>query len=309
MKIRQLQMFLAVADHLNFRKAADEFGLTQAALSLAIQALEQEIGVSLFVRDRQETRLTYAGNIFRADIAELLAAAQRATEHVRRASTGILHQLGVGFISTAITGHFLPRLVAEFRQTHPQIELRLQNHINADQLTLIESGILDIGFIRLPQTLPDNIEMLTIHGEDHVVVVSQNNPLARQTKIQPRDIEREAYIMYSRRNAPGYHDMIMRTLNHNDINPHVVQEVGEMYTLMSLVSAGLGVAIAPISARNYNLPGVAFLSADWLPAAEIGIVLRKHLMPSATRLFLNMALRAYSDSCACADRSRYRSTR
>jgi DNA-binding transcriptional LysR family regulator len=298
MKIRQLQMFLAVAEHLNFRKAAEEFGLTQAALSLAIQNLEDEIGVSLLLRGHQETRLTYAGNVFRADISEMLTTAQHAAEHTRRASTGILHQLKVGFISTAITGHFLPKLVAEFRQSHPQVELRLQNHINTEQLTLVEAGALDVGFIRLPLLFPHDVEMLTVHSEEHVVVVSKDSPLAQQTTIRPRDIEGSSFIMYSRRNAPGYHDMIMRTLNNNGINPDVVQEVGEMYTLVSLVSAGIGIAIAPISAHNYNLPGLAFLRADWLPPAEIGVILRKHTTQTATRLFIDMALRTREKSYA-----------
>ncbi|MBB5046207.1 DNA-binding transcriptional LysR family regulator [Rhodopseudomonas rhenobacensis] len=291
MKIRQIQAFLALAEDLHFRRAAEKLGVTQPALTLAMQALEDEIGVPLLARDRHETKLTYAGEIFRADITEMLATAEQATERVRRASTGILNYLKIGFISTATTARFMPRLISEFRRIHPQVELSLQNRINIDLLALIESAALDIAFLRLPLMTQHRLEIASVYKERHVLLLPAEHPLAKQSSIRPRDLHNAPFIMYSRHNAPGYHDLIMRTLNSNGINPTIAQEVGEMYTLVALVAAGIGVAVAPISARNYNLPGVVLREAGWLPPAEIGLAFRRDDSRPACRLFIDLALR------------------
>ncbi|MDF3812444.1 MULTISPECIES: LysR family transcriptional regulator [Rhodopseudomonas] len=292
MKNRQIKAFLAIAEELHFRKAADKLGLTQPALSLAMKTLEEEIGVELLLRDRHQTRLTYAGEVFRAEITEMLACAEQASERVRRASTGIISQLKIGFISTATTADFLPRLISEFRAVHPGVALSLQNSVTIDLLTMIKAGTLDIAFIRLPLIMPHDVEMASVYTERHALLVPADNPLARQEAIRSRDLQGSPFIMYARRNAPGYHDLIMRSLNSNAIHPLIVQEVGEMYTMVALVAAGIGIAVAPISTRNYQLPGVVFHDASWLPAAEIAIAFRKDDTRPATRLFIDLTRRA-----------------
>ncbi|ABD90116.1 LysR family transcriptional regulator [Rhodopseudomonas palustris] len=301
MKIRQIRAFLAVAEDLHFRKAAERLGLTQPALTLAIQALEEEIGVPLLQRDRHDTKLTFAGEVFRGDITEMLASAEQAAERVRRASAGMFNYLKIGFISTATTARFMPRLISEFRRIHPQVELGLQNHVNVDLLAMIESAALDVAFIRLPLVTPHRVEIASVYKERHVLLLPADHPLTQQPSLRVRDLQNAPFIMYSRRNAPGYHDLIMRTLNSNGINPTIAQEVGEMYTLVALVAAGIGIAVAPISARNYNLPGVVLREASWLPAAEIGLAFRKDDSRPASRLFIDLALRTRRENEAASE--------
>lgn len=290
--IRQIQYFLTVAEHLHFRKAAEALGVTQPALSLRIQALEEDIGVQLLHRNRHTTKLTYAGEIFRQDLSDVLAASEQATERVRRAATGNFNSLRVGFISTATTSYFLSQLIKEFRRTYPHIELTLQNFPNISQLGMIEKGGLDIGFLRLPIATSDQIELVPIHKEPHVLLIPESSPLARQKIIRPADLQNTPFIMYARKNAAGYHDLIMRSLNKNGINPIIIQEVSEMYTLVSLVSAGIGAAIAPISTLNYKLPRIIQHEVSWLPAAEIAMAFRSDALQPETRLFIDLARRS-----------------
>jgi DNA-binding transcriptional LysR family regulator len=291
MDIRQIRSFLAVAEHLNFRRAAEQLGLSQPALSLQVQALEQEIGVQLLHRDRQTTSLTYAGGIFQDRGSELLRRSERAAEKARRAAKGSIDFLRIGFISTATTAGLLPPLIARFRASHPSIELTLQNIPNAEQLALIESGGLDLGFVRLPATPPPTVDLAAVHRERHALLMPDGHPLAGKKNLCADDLQRHPFIMYSRKNAPAYHDFIMRSLNNFGVNPQIAQEVGEMYTLVALVSAGLGLAVAPVSTRNYNLPGILVRRLSWLPSAEIAIGCRKGDLQPACRLFVEMALK------------------
>lgn len=296
MEIRQIRSFLAVAERLHFRRAAEVMHLSQPALSLQIQSLEEEVGVLLLKRNRQATVLTHAGEIFSEEIADMLARADLAAERVRRAAMGNLGSLRVGFISTAATARVLTPLISEFRETYPHIELTLQNLVNVEQVAMIGNKELDIGFLRMPITTQNWIEWLRIYKEPHVLLLPAASPLARQKTIGPRDMHHQQFIMYSRRNAPGYHDYLMRSLNDQGLNPTIVQEVGEMYTLVSLVSAGIGVAIAPASAQSYNLPGVVARDVPWLPPAEIAIGFHKDNVQPSCRLFIDMARRIHDAS-------------
>ncbi len=293
MEVRQISYFLAVAEHLHFRRAAAEMGVTQPALSLQIQSLEKEIGVPLLKRDRQATTLTHAGEIFRREISGMLERAEQAKERVRRTVVGSSAHLRIGFISTAATARFLPAVISRFRDAYPHIELTLQNLKNIDQIEKIENSTLDIGFVRLPIASYHEIEVIHVHREPHVLLLSGDDPLARQNTIRPMDLQYHPLLMYSRNNAPGYHDYIMRALNDNGLNPIIAQEVGEMYTLVALVSAGIGAAIAPISVQNYNLPGVVVRQTSWLPPADIAIGFHKNNVDPACRLFIDMARRVH----------------
>lgn len=290
MNSRQISCFLAVAEHLHFRRAAESLSLTQPALSLQLQSLEKEIGVQLVRRNRHGTSLTFAGKVFRAEIGDVVAASERAADRAKRASSGSYNHITVGFISTATTTRFLPRLVTGFRRAHPHIELTLQHHVNADQPGMIESGRLDVGIIRLPIMQFNQLELVTVHSEPHVLLLSEHHPMSRKRTITPRDLAEAPFIMYARRNSPGYHDFLMHSLNRMNVSPTISHEVGDMYTLASLVSSGMGVAVVPLSTKNYNLPGLLHRPLRWLPRAEMAVAFRRDDKRPATRLLIDTAL-------------------
>src|SRR6266702_5032223 len=126
MDLRQLRYFLAVAENLHFRKAAEIVHLSQPALTLQVRALEEELGVLLFQRNRHKTTLTAAGEILREEARSLLAAADRAAERTKRAARGQVGLLRVGFISTAAS-RVLPSIISVYREEHPEVELELRN--------------------------------------------------------------------------------------------------------------------------------------------------------------------------------------
>jgi len=289
MELRALRIFLAVADNLSFHRAAKQMGLSQPALTMQIQSLEDALGVQLFERSRQATALTYVGAIFRCEARDLVNRVQYAAERARRAAQGRVGLLRIGFISTAATANILSPLISNYRMAHPEIELSLKNVLTVDQVRMLEDGQLDVGFFRLPLIAPKCIEVASVHRESMVVLLPKHHPLAYKKDLKLNDLKRSPFVVYSRTHAPGYHDFILHIMNDAGFYPTIAQEVGEMYTLVSLVAAGFGVALAPISTYSYRLPGIVFRRISSLPWAEIGVGIHKDNHNQACRDLVDFA--------------------
>lgn len=289
MEMRQIRGFIELATVLNFRLAASHLHITQPALSRQIRLLEDEIGVPLFDRDRHGVALTYAGEIFLVDLQDLVGHAEYAVERARRATHGTIGLLRVGFISTAVTSQVLPPLISKFREVHPHVEVNLQNRPTVIQMRMLLERTLDIAIVRLPVTEDSELEVFKIHTEPHVLLLPESHPLAVKKDIRLDELKDSPFVMYSRQQAAGYHDMIMRTLNNQGFSPLIAQEVGEMYTLVSMVSAGFGVAISPSSTLSYNLQGVIARQLPSLPESTIGIAFRKHQVGAPGGALIDMA--------------------
>ncbi|MFY9530354.1 MAG: LysR family transcriptional regulator [Candidatus Acidiferrales bacterium] len=291
MELRHLRSFLAVAEHLHFRRAAETIHLSEPALSVQIRTLEEEIGVQLFVRDRRRTLLTPAGQVFLEEAREMVVRSERALGRARRAALGQVGILRVGFVSTA-AALLIPPLVMRFREFYPDVELDLRNVLTADQVVQLSDGRLDVGLLRLPITAQEQIETTVLHREPFILLLPASHPLARKRPLRLQHLGDANFVMYARKQAPAFHDRILGILNGAGFSPHVVQEASEMHTLVSLVAAGLGIALAPSSVQLlHHLPGVVVRKLPRrLPLSEIALAVRKHDTAATTRLFVDVAL-------------------
>src|ERR1700683_1732065 len=149
MELRHIRSFLSIAETLHFGRTAQLIHLSQPALSLQIRALEEEVGVRLFERNRRKTTLTAAGSAFRDDAARALAQLDQAFRKARLAGSGELGVLRIGFIST-VGVEIVPNIIRQFKKLNPEVEFSLRAIPTADQVRMLETGSLDIGFFRLP---------------------------------------------------------------------------------------------------------------------------------------------------------------
>src|ERR1700693_491722 len=256
MELRHLRSFLAVAEHLHFRRAAETIHLSQPALSVQIRALEEEIGLQLFVRNRRRTLLTPAGQVFLEEAREMVARSEQALARARRAALGQVGTLRIGFVSTA-AALLIPPLVMRFRELYPDVELDLRNVLTADQVLQLSDGRLDAGLLLLPIAAQEQIETTVLHREPFLLLLPASHSLARKRHVRLEQLRSANFVMYARKKAPAFHDRILGILNGAGFSPHVVQEASEMQTLVSLVAAGLGIAVAPFSTQLlHHLPGV-----------------------------------------------------
>src|SRR6201982_1984959 len=275
MELRHIRSFLSLAKTLNFSRAAKVVHCSQPALSLQIQALENEIGVKLFERDRRKTVLTAAGAAFQREATGGLAQLEQGIQNARLAAEGKLGVVRLGFVSTA--GHSLiPKLINQDRAKDPLVEFSLRNILTADQGPMLEEGSLDLGFLRMPFSSGPNLEVAPIHQEEFVLVVPSSHALARKPAVRLRDTACETYVLYDRAHAPGFHDFVLGILNRAGVIPAVSQVAGEMPTLISLVASGAGISLLPESAvKNSKAAVTGCKIRDKIPISEIALVWRK----------------------------------
>jgi DNA-binding transcriptional LysR family regulator len=164
MELRQIRSFLSIAETLHFGRTAKLIHLSQPALSLQIRALEEEVGVRLFERNRRRTALTPAGVAFRDDATAAVSQLDQAIRRARLAANGKLGLLRIGFISTA-GNEIVPNIVRQFRDSNPEVEFSLRNILTTDQIQMLGDGSLDIGFLRLPIGEHPELDVVAVHRE------------------------------------------------------------------------------------------------------------------------------------------------
>lgn len=290
MELRQIRSFLSVAETLHFGRTAELIHLSQPALSLQIRALEEAVGVRLFERNRRQTTLTAAGFAFRKDAAAAVAQLDQAIRRARLAAKGNLGLLRIGFISTA-GSEIVPNIIRKFKKLNPEVEFSLRNILTTDQIHMLASGSLDIGFVRLPIGEHPELEVVAVHREPFVLVVPLSHELAKRKRVRLRDVSDQDFVMYERTYAPGFHDLIFGMLRDAGIVPNICQTAGQMPTLTSLVDSGMGISILPASAvKNSVAAVVACEIADAIPMSEIAIAANKDNRPVIVDNFRSFAL-------------------
>jgi len=286
---RQLRSFIAIAEELHFGRAAALVHLSQPALSLQIRGIEEELGVQLLIRNRRKTGLTPAGRIFLNEARELVQRTEEAIALTRRAALGEVGILRIGFISTA-AAMIMPPLVKQFRMKYEHVDLDLRNVLTSDQLVQLQERKLDVGFLRVPLPTPPDIRTRVIHSEPFVLLLPASHPPAFVKDLKVSDCEGANFVMYTRKMAPGFHDQMMNILHRHGVTPLVVQEAAEMYTLISLVSAGLGIAIAPASIQSHHVENIVVRELrEEKSRSEIAIAWNKDHVSATAQLFLKIA--------------------
>ena len=290
MELRQIRSFLSIAETLHFGRTAKLIHLSQPALSLQIRALEEEIGVRLFERNRRKTTLTAAGVAFRNDAAAALSQLEQAIRSARLAAGGKLGLLRIGFVSTAGI-EIVPDIVRQFRKSNPGVEFSLRNILTAQQIQMLETGALDIGFLRLPIGGHSALDVVTVHREPFVLVVPSSHKLAKRKSVRLHEVAGQEFVRYERSYAPGFHDLISGMFRDAGIALNVSQTAVEIPMLISLVASGMGITILPASTVKHSRASVVACGIlDRIPMVEIGIAVRKGSRPAVVENFRTFAL-------------------
>lgn len=288
MELRQLRYFVAVAEELHFRRAAERLHMSQPPLSQAVRALETDIGAELFVRNRRRVELTPAGAVFLDEARAILKAADAAADLARRTASGVIGRLSVGFVGSAMYGT-LPEVLRAFRAEHPDVDLRLRELTSPEQLDALRRGLLDVGVLRLTRDV-EEFDRETLARERVVVALPAAHPLAGRTRVRLSHLADEGLVLLSRREAPGLRDSIALAVAEAGGTGHVVQEVAEMQTVIGLVAAGLGVSFVPESVAAAGRHDVTFreLEGD-VPTVELSLVWQRGERPPLLDAFLAAA--------------------
>jgi DNA-binding transcriptional LysR family regulator len=290
-ELRHLRYFVAVAEELHFGRAAERLHMSQPPLSMQIQALERSLGVQLLVRTQRQVSLTRAGEAFLRESRQILARLEAAGRLARRVSRGEVGELAVGFVSSA-DYNVLPPLLREFRQRAPDVRLTLHESTTDRQLEALVQGRLDVGFV-LPPVEDPRIAYRALHREPLLAALPSRHALARRRGPVPvARLADQPFILFPRELAPGLYDDIVSFCRSAGFSPRVEQEAVQMQTILSLVSADMGVALIPASLVHLGRTGVTYKPLrEAAPQTEIGVAWRRDDSLATLHLFLDAARR------------------
>ncbi|WP_201701934.1 LysR family transcriptional regulator [Paraburkholderia kirstenboschensis] len=252
----QVRCFVAAATELNFRRAAALLNMTQPPLSRQIQLLEDNLGVMLFERIGRTVKLTTEGRVFLADATRLLNLAEQAESTVRRASKGKTGRVRLGF--TGAAGYeLIPELLVAAADVLPEIDVVLIELVSAAQIEAFAANTIDLGFLR-PLPSRQKLEFLLVDEEPLIVALPKRHMLCQFEQIALKQLDEQPFIMHSPTQGKYFHDRIMGMLATEGVNLNIAQYIDQTPTILSLVRAGLGVAILPASAQRFHYDNVEF---------------------------------------------------
>jgi DNA-binding transcriptional LysR family regulator len=290
-ELRHLRHFVAVAEELHFRRAAVRLGMTQPPLSQSIAGLETALDLELFDRSRRQIRLTNAGHAFLDRARSVLDSIEQAAATAHAAAEGRIGRLRITYVGTASYA-LLPRLVANYRERYPHVIVEMAERTAVAQVEALVRGEADIGLIRMP--MPDIPALLfeTIDSEPFLVALPERHPLAARQALRLTELAMEPFVMFPAREAPAFHALIVGACLNAGFAMTVVQEAVQMHTIVSMVAAGLGIALVPGSLHHLHQPGVVYRPCDPSPAsfrAEISLAWRRADPSSVVSAFLQVA--------------------
>jgi len=280
--LRQLRVFSAVARHLSFARAAQELKLTAPAVSMQIKELETEVGLPLFDRSSRKVSLTMVGEYVLAYAQRVLAAMRDAEDMVARfrgLKTGVLD---VAMVSTA--KYFLPRLLAQFRDEHPGVEVRLRVASNREEVVaLMREGAVELAIMgRPPKNWPSRAEPFAMHP--HGLVTSVEHPFARAERVPARALLGEGFIV--REPGSGTRAALDEFMEAYQMTPRVVMQMSSNEAIKQAVMAGMGVALLSLHTVGLELDHqlIAAPETEGLPVMRRWHVVNTHaktLSPAA----------------------------
>lgn len=256
MDLRHLRYFIAVAEELNFTRAAGRLHIAQPPLSQQIRQLEEELGVTLLHRTKRHVELSEAGQVFLDHARQILRSTEVAAVQARRAQRGEIGRLSVGFFEH-MSYTLLPPIFRAYRERFPDVDVDVRWFPVIGQADALRRGDVDISFMR-PGTDSEDITTEVLVTEPFVIAVPASHPFAAEDSLSLRDCAAERFVMYTPHLAPDFHEMILRMCATAGFTPRVALEVGQVYTCLGLVSAGIGLAFVPSSVQRIHLDHVVY---------------------------------------------------
>jgi DNA-binding transcriptional LysR family regulator len=259
MDLRQLRYFVAVAEELNFTRAAQRLHMAQPPLSTQIRGLEEELGAALFVRDKRRVYLTQAGHALLGRARALQAAADEAQRATRNAAAGRTGRVAMAYTASAMFTERLPAALRRFAAARPSVELLLHEMTSLAQLDALRERTLDVGILRKPDVAPPaGVIVEPWYVAPLIAAVPKDHPLAAKATLRVADLHDQPLLTYPRDAGIGLYWPVLEMLASAGARPRIVREAREPSVMIGLVSAGIGIAIVPADTQCIQLEGVSY---------------------------------------------------
>ncbi|HEY4201944.1 MAG TPA: LysR substrate-binding domain-containing protein [Devosiaceae bacterium] len=261
MELRQFRYFVAVAEELHFTRAAERLHIGQPPLSLQIQAIERELGVTLLKRTRRKVELTPVGELFLQEARLALMQASRAVDTATRAARGEMGTLRLTFITSVPLVDVFTKAVRAFRLALPQVHLELKIKPSVEIIDDVLLNTIDVGFTRpaLQTVLPTSVVGVPVYEDRLMVVLPVDHPLNKEDgPISISKLRSERFVLRARGSGTGFYEQVFSICAEAGFTPLIAQEAGEATTTLGLVAAGVGITVAPQALQSIKVHDVVW---------------------------------------------------
>mgnify|MGYP001129812626 FL=1 len=260
---RHLRYFLAVAEELHFRKAAEKLFISQPGLSRQIKQMEQDLGVTLFERNNRRVALTKTGDYLQKELQINLKNLEDILAHSKLIHHGKEGHLTLGFVGSAML-QIIPAILKQFNSKFPKVMFKLEEMDNQKQIEGLLSQEIDVGFVRL-ERVPRSLEIHTVLKETFCLVLPKNHPVNKRNFKNLAQFKDSPFILFDPEYSASYYEKVMQIFDGCGFAPIISHNTIHASSIYKLVENNLGVSIVPKSLQfGYDM-NVKFIELDAIP--------------------------------------------
>lgn len=293
LNLKQVRCFVAVAEELNFRVAAERLHMTQPPLTRQIKRLEETLKTQLFERDRKGVRMTDAGERFLLDARTLLQQADDALVKFQSRNQGDARELNIG-VTTVVDTHVFQSVMSSFRKEYSGIRINVVPGISINLIKEMHRGRLDVALLGLPSATGDLV-VERLFTDPLVAALPSDHRLARKRRLALADLAGEAVFWFDRKHNPVYYDDCQRTFKALSFSPRFIPEPRDHHVLLGLIAADDGIGLIPSSLKSIKRNGVIYkpLVEGDLMSIGIGVAYRAGTLSAPADAFVRTVRRHY----------------
>lgn len=260
LELRHIRYFLAVAEDLHFRRAAERLYISQPGLSRQIKQMEDDLGITLFERHNRKVELTQAGFYLKEELTRHLKSLDAIFNHAKLLNEGTEGHLKFGYVGSAMQ-KIIPELLVKLNKQNPNIHFSLKEMDNQKQIDGLISGDIDLGFVRL-ERVPRSLNIKPILKEPFCLVLPKDYPINENTFTSLKQFENESFILFDPKYSASYFEKVMQIFDENDFSPIIAHNTIHASSIYKLVENKFGISIVPKSLRTVNNKKIKFVELN-----------------------------------------------
>ena len=273
-ELRHLTYFLAVAQELHFRKAAEKLFISQPGLSRQIKQMEDILETQLFERNKKKVALTPAGHYLKTEVEYIFNHLEKVERQLKLVGDGNSGELRIGFLGSAMQ-QVIPQLLLQIKENYPKVKTSLEELSNFAQVDGVLDDQLDMGFVRVSR-VPSTLEMKTVFTDTFSLVLPERYPILTREFEGMHQFANDDFILFSQAYSPLYYETIMSICKDAGFAPKISHKSVHAHTIFKLVENHMGIAIVPTSLQNGFQMRVKFIELKNIPQrAELSVIWKK----------------------------------
>lgn len=263
LELRHIRYFLAVAEALHFRKAAERLYISQPGLSRQIKQMEDDLGIILFERHNRKVELTQAGLYLKEELTRHLKNLDTIFNHAKLLNEGAEGYLKFGYVGSAIQ-KIIPELLIKLTKQNPNIHFSLKEMDNQRQIESLLSNDIDLGFVR-QERIPPSLHIKPILKESFCLVLPINHAINKDTFKSLKQFKNEPFILFDSKYSASYFEKVMQIFDDHNFSPIVSHHTIHAGSIYKLVEHNFGLSIVPQSLEIENNKKIKFIELNKIP--------------------------------------------